>query len=220
MKDETKPGALTQPLHPSSLILHPSTWRTFCAIELPQRVCDQANEHIRRLKDSFPNIRASWTRDDKFHLTLKFLGEISSERVASLSQAAERATVSSTPFKLIIEDAGAFPKSGPAKVLWLGVKDVEGGLADLHARLEEECANQGFAKEERSFHPHLTLARLRESPDARSLATLHKEIGFAGVEISVAELLAIRSELGSAGSKYTIISRHALRSSASEKFDA
>ena len=189
-------------------------WRTFCAIELPQRVCDQANEHIRKLKGRFPNVRAGWTRDGKFHLTLKFLGEIPRARVESLSSAAKRVTTALTPFKLIIEGAGAFPPSGPAKVLWLGVTDVEGVLTDLHKRLEDECMKEGFARDERPFHPHLTLARLREPQGARPLAALHREIGFPAVEFSVPALLVIRSELSSAGSNYIVISRHVLTGSA------
>jgi 2'-5' RNA ligase len=192
----------------------PELWRTFCAIELSQEVCAQANEHILKMRSAFPNVRARWTRTDKFHLTLKFLGEIPKERVESLSRAAARATVSLTPCKLIIEDAGAFPQSGPPKVLWLGVTDIEGGLTDLHARLEDECEKEGFPKEQRPFHPHLTLARFRESQGTRPLASLHKEIGFAPVEISVRELLVIRSELSDAGSKYTVVSRHVLTGSA------
>ena len=201
--------------HSRQDVCAPSTsWRVFCAIELPPRLCEQANEHIGKLKSSIPNVRASWTRDGKLHLTLKFLGEIPSARVESLSRATERATVSLTPFKMIIEGAGAFPQSGPAKVLWLGVRDVEGGLTKLHTRLEDECGKEGFARDERPFHPHLTLARLHEPQGARSLAALHREIGFPGVEVSITELLVIRSELSNEGSKYTAVSRHAFTGTA------
>ena len=185
-------------------------WRTFCAIELPPGVRAQAKAHISRLKNSFPNVRASWTRDDKFHLTLKFLGEIPQERIKSLVTAASRAAGSLLPFKLLIEGAGAFPPSGAPKVLWLGVTDIAGGLTDLHARLEAECEREGFPKDERAFHPHLTLARIREPRDARLLALFHRQTGFPGIESSVSELLIIRSELSNAGSKYSVVSRHVL----------
>jgi len=214
MKDDRNPEAGRKPLQPESFIPRPSTWRIFCAIELPEPVCRQADDHICKLKSSFPNVRASWTREGKFHLTLKFLGEIPETRVESLSSAAEHATLSRTPFKLIIENAGAFPQSGPPRVLWFGITDVEGGLTDLHARLEDECANQGFKRDERRLHPHLTLARLRDSHGARALASFHKEISFPAVEITVRELLVIRSELSNAGSKYTVVSRHAFTGTA------
>ena len=70
-------------------------------------------------------------------------------------------------------------------------------LAELHARLEEEAAQAGFAKETRAFHPHLTVARLRQADNARALATAHKQMEFDPLEIAVAELLVIRSELSS-----------------------
>jgi len=187
----------------------PSTaWRVFCAIEVPQEVRARLTAHIETLRRRFPAVRASWTRDDKFHLTLKFLGEIPQERVENLSIAVTRAASSVAPFKLMIEGAGAFPQNGPPKVLWLGVTDVERGLTVLHTSLEAECVQEGFAKETRPFRSHLTIARIRESYGARALASFHRESGFPAVEFFVSELLVIRSELSSAGSKYTVVSRH------------
>jgi 2'-5' RNA ligase len=95
-------------------------------------------------------------------------------------------------------------------VLWIGVNDVSEKLLELHARLEDESAQVGFAKETRPFHPHLTIARLRQADNARTLANAHQHMEFDPLEIAVAELLVIRSELSSAGSKYTIVSRHPL----------
>jgi 2'-5' RNA ligase len=77
-------------------------------------------------------------------------------------------------------------------------------------RLEDEAERLGFQKEARTFHPHITLSRLRKPQHARSLAALHKATQFEPAEVAVAELLVIRSKLSSAGSKYTTISRHQL----------
>jgi 2'-5' RNA ligase len=187
-----------------------NTLRVFCAIELPEEVSARATDHINNLRRQVPDISASWNRDGKFHLTLKFIGEITRVRVERLSLAAQRATVDLSCFNLIVAGAGAFPKKGPPKVLWLGIDDPTGQLATLQARLEQECAREGFGKEVRAFHPHLTIARLRKPQGARELAAVHTEMGFAAVEVPVSELLVIRSELGDKGSKYTVISRHTL----------
>lgn len=167
--------------------------------------------HIARLRDALPQTQASWSRD-QIHLTLKFLGEIPKLRVEILSQAASRSVEGLSPFEILVEETGAFPKHGPPRVLWIGVTDARGKLAELHARLEEECAKTGFAKEERPFHPHLTLARLRKPQGARTLASAHKELGFERVAVTVSELLVMRSELSNEGSKHTVISRHLLPS--------
>lgn len=187
-----------------------NTLRVFCAVELPADASARATDHINSLRQQFPNVPASWNRDGKFHLTLKFIGEIPKAQVERLSLAAQRATVNLSPFKVIVTGAGVFPKKGPPKVLWLGIDDPTGQLATLQARLDQECAREGLRKEERAFHPHLTIARLRKPQGARGLAIAHQEMGFAAVEVPVSELLVIRSELGSAGSKYTLISRHGL----------
>ena len=187
-----------------------NTWRVFCAIELPAGASARATAHIDRLRRQYPHIAASWNRDGKFHLTLKFIGEIPQARVERLSLAAERATRDLSAFNLVITEAGVFPNRGMPKVLWLGINDQDGQLAELQSRLEEECAQEGFSKEERAFHPHLTIARLRKPYGARGLAGAHRQGGFAALEISVSELLVIRSELSSKGSKYTTISRHHL----------
>jgi 2'-5' RNA ligase len=92
----------------------------------------------------------------------------------------------------------------------VGIDDPEGNLGALQARLEDESAKAGFPKEVRPFHPHLTLARLRQPQHANALAAAHRQMQFGPVEITVSELLIIRSELSNAGSNYTTISQHPL----------
>jgi len=195
--------------------LRPLTWRVFCAIEPPEEVCARASDHIRRLRHEFPDVNASWNRDGKFHLTLKFLGEIPKARVENLSLAAGRAVEGFSLFNLVVEKTGAFPNEGPPRVLWIGVSDPSRRLSELYERLEEECARESFPKDARPFHPHLTLARLRKPQGTRALASAHKQMPFEPIEISVSELLVIRSELSSEGSKYSLISRHVLGAQAS-----
>ena len=184
--------------------------RVFCAVELPAEVRARVAEHIARLRRAAPEVRASWERAEKLHITLKFLGEIAPERAEALSGAASRATRHARPFNLVLAGAGTFPPRGHARVLWLGIDDSAGALAGLQGRLEEECGAAGFAREERPFRPHLTLARLRAPQGSRSLAQLHQETDFEPVEFGVAELVVVRSDLGPGGSRYTEISRHAL----------
>jgi 2'-5' RNA ligase len=198
---------------------HNERWRVFCAIELPPEVRARAADHAARLRDRSTEARASWPRADNLHLTLKFLGEIARARVEALSNAASRAAQSIQSFNLTIEGAGAFPPRGHPRVLWLGIKDSSGALALLHSRLEDECASAGFAREERPFHPHLTLARIRAPQGARELARSHRETGFAAIEFPVTDLVVMRSDLGPRGSRYTEISRHGLKLDISGRID-
>jgi 2'-5' RNA ligase len=186
------------------------TWRVFCAIELPESIRALVLRHINCLKELVPDAKPSWSRDANLHLTLKFLGEIPQTSVSTFSEAASRAVAGLTPFTIRLEQTGVFPKHGSPRVLWIGINDVNGKLAELHAHLENEAAQAGFEKDSRPFQPHLTVARLRQSQHARLLADAHKRTEFEPAEIAVSELLVIRSELSSEGSKYTVISQHEL----------
>jgi 2'-5' RNA ligase len=157
-----------------------------------------------------PDVRAGWESPEKLHITLKFLGEIDERRAAELGSAATRAARNVSCFGLRIEGAGSFPPRGVARILWLGVVEETGALARLQQSLEDECAREGFPREARPFHPHITIARLRRPEGARRLAVLHQEKGFAPASFEVADLVLMRSELGSGGSRYTELSRHAL----------
>ncbi len=185
-------------------------WRVFCAVELPVAVCAQVLRQIAELKQAVPDARASWAHVTNLHLTIKFLGNILTNSVAKLSQAAAKAVTTIDPFSIQLETTGVFPERGPARVLWIGINDHASKLRELHQNLEDEAARLGFQKESRRFSPHLTIARLRNPQEARTLADVHKQMKFGPVEVEVSELLVIRSELSSAGSKYTVISRHQL----------
>ena len=185
-------------------------WRVFCGIELPEAVRGLVLLHIARLQEAVPDAKASWGRDANLHLTLKFLGEIPPTSVPDISTAASRAVVGIAPFSVRLEQTGSFPRQGQPRVLWIGLSDSSGKLSELHARLEDESANVGFDKDTRPFHPHLTVARLRQPRHARTLAAAHRQLEFEPAEIAVSELLVIRSELSSEGSRYTVVSRHPL----------
>ncbi|MGH9961144.1 MAG: RNA 2',3'-cyclic phosphodiesterase, partial [Pyrinomonadaceae bacterium] len=120
------------------------------------------------------------------------------------------AVIGFSPFEISLDSSGVFPRHGSPRVLWIGVTDPFGKLAALSSRLEEECASEGFPREERPFQPHRTLARLRKSENARTLAAQHKAIHFEPLAIVIRELLVIRSELSSEGSRHTTLSKHTL----------
>lgn len=182
--------------------------RVFCAVELPGEIRAAVAAHAARLRREFPDARASWVRPEGLHITLKFIGEAEAARVEALAHAARAAVEGFKPFHLSIEESGAFPPRGAARVLWLGVKDDSGQLAQLQRRLERECAAVGFEREPRAFKPHLTVARLRTPKDAHALSEAHRHTPFGPFNFEVTELLVIRSELGPGGSRYTPLSRH------------
>ena len=214
------------------------SFRTFIAIELDAEMRGRVMEHIKRLRRELPNVRASFTREDNLHLTLKFLGNVPVADIPKISDAVASATKSVSPFEVTFSDCGTFPPHGRPSVLWIGAGSPGRGpqagsppgvldilpdgpartatvstgssLDRLYGAIDEDLAAVGFAREARPFHPHLTIARLRHSQGARQLAELHKGLGFAPIAFDVSKVVIFRSELLKQGSRQTAISRHNL----------
>lgn len=186
----------------------PDEWRTFCAIELSAEVRERLAEQAQQLRQKNPEASASWSKPENVHLTLKFFGNVPAQNVAQISVAGSRVASEFSSFQIRIGGTGVFPRRNRPQVLWIGVEDSSGRLSDLQQRLEEEFAREGFAKEDRGFRPHLTIARLRKPEDARQLAEDHIQTKFSFIELPVNEFVLFRSELSPKGSIYTVISKH------------
>jgi len=187
-----------------------SEWRVFCAIELPTNLRERIRLHITNLRSAHPKVSASWSHAENAHLTIKFFGNVAQSRINGICAAADRAVANSSPFNIVIGGSGVFPGASRARVLWIGVANPDAKLIQLHNRFENECVQEGFEKETREFRPHLTVARVRRPEGSRPLAETHLKNEFADVIVPVNELVVFRSELSSSGSKYTVLSRHAL----------
>ena len=186
-------------------------WRIFAAIELPDKVQKQIQKQIKTLQTEVPGNKASWSRTENIHLTVKFFGSVQQKRISRIADAAARVVKKFSEIELKIGNTGAFPKVSQPRVLWIGVSDSTGELARLQKLFEEECALEGFEKEARDFKPHLTIARLRRPEGARALAESNQKIGFESMTVEVNELVVFRSEPSSKGSKYTVLSRHRIK---------
>ena len=159
------------------------------------------------MRPKFSDLRVGWDKPEKLHLTVKFLGEISDEKLPLIIEAAQNAASGIEPFFLAIESAGAFPPRGAARVLWLGVKDETQKLSAIQKRLETEFEQIGFERERRSFKPHLTVARLKEPNKARHLTELHLNTEFPKIIFDVAEIVVYKSDLHPTGSVYTKLAK-------------
>ncbi|HEX8455906.1 MAG TPA: RNA 2',3'-cyclic phosphodiesterase [Pyrinomonadaceae bacterium] len=188
--------------------------RIFCAVELPEEVRARIAAHIEEVRAAADGstLKISWERTEKLHLTLKFLGELEATRLEALTRAATRAAAAGGKFAVALREAGAFPAHGNPRVLWFGLEDESGQLAQLQARLEIECEREGFAREARPFRPHITIARIRfANTAARHVARLHRETVFPPATFDVREFVVMQSRLGAGGSRYMPLSHHELK---------
>lgn len=180
--------------------------RCFVAVELPHNI----NEFLARieagLKPGSPR-PVKWVDPQGIHLTLKFLGNVPSSRIAEIGQALAAATSGKAPLTLHTGGLGAFPGWQRPQVIWLGLDGDLEGLALLQRDVDAALAALGFPAEGRAFTPHLTLARVREGmrPDERKqLAESVRNVALPpGAAFVIRSLSLIRSRLTPSGAIYT-----------------
>jgi len=133
--------------------------RLFIAVPLPPQAEMEAGRLLRDLRSRDWPVR--WVKDDGLHVTLKFFGEVTSERVDPIEEMLQFATEGMRPITLTTLGGGAFPTRARPRVLRL---EVEAGpeLELLQDRLERAGEGIGFPPEGRPFRPHVTLGRVRE----------------------------------------------------------
>jgi 2'-5' RNA ligase len=181
--------------------------RTFIAIELDESIKDGLTKLQERLKGKVPRGSARWVRPEGIHLTLKFLGDVPADQIGEITGALERSCQGFAPFSLSCGGLGCFPNLKRPRVVWVGIQEETGTLAQLKKAIEENVAPLGYPTEKRKFSPHLTLGRAQKrasSGDRRRLGELvgALEIGILG-QMEVRSVNLIRSDLRPSGAVYT-----------------
>ena len=173
--------------------------RAFIAVDLP--------EHVRvALADAQQAFRgasreARWTRPEGIHLTLKFLGEITDAQTKQVVEALTRIG-RFEPFSIEVKGFGFFPQARRPRVFWAGIA-APPALAELASRVESSMEIAGFAREDREFAPHLTLARFqvpRPQPELEA-AVVGRSNGLLG-EFEVSGFFLFESKLSPQGAQY------------------
>jgi 2'-5' RNA ligase len=177
--------------------------RTFVAIPLS----DECRTMLDRLQQSLRAHKADvrWVAIPSIHLTLKFLGEADPAIIPGLAESLTKATQSQHGFELRLHGLGCFPNPRNPHVIWCGIDGETGSLSQLQQQVETACAAFGFAPENRAFHPHLTLGRVKGKRNLQPLMDYIKigsdlECGFAADHFNVYE-----SVLRPQGAVYTIL---------------
>ena len=149
-----------------------------------------------------------WVPGENIHLTIKFLGDVSVANLEMLQKILQTEAKQHSCFEFSVGNLGAFPSISRPRVIWVGV-EAPPELAALQRGIEVETARLGYAREKRSYSPHLTLGRVSRNADpenTRQIRTVLKNctIGFLGAA-RVQEVHLYRSELQTGGAVYTRI---------------
>ncbi len=174
--------------------------RLFIAFSTPPLVKESALRLIGTLRSA--NADVSWERGEKLHCTVKFLGDTAPDRIPGLMEVLTILAESVPPFAVSYRSVGCFPNNRSPRVLWIGIEDPSGTLKDLQQKLEASLTTLGFEPEDRPFHPHLTLGRVRSPKNQRQLLAMMETVTFASDLYTVDAFMLMQSELQPTGSLY------------------
>ena len=141
---------------------------------------------------------------ENLHITLRFLGPVAQARCGALLQAMEHAATGIAAFDLDIEGLGAFPDLNRPTVLWAGVHD-DGPMQRVVRALETPLAALDFPPEDRPFHGHLTLARIKRRLPAPFADIYSQYAKHRFGDSRVKELLLMHSDLTPSGPVYDVL---------------
>ena len=182
--------------------------RAFVAVVLDEGVRSAVAATIERLRPLGSAV--AWVPPRNLHVTLHFLGDQSEERLADAEAALADAAAGSAPLDVTFHGIGAFPGLERPRILWVGLAHGALEVRRLQARVTDALAVRGFGKEERAWHPHLTIGRVHDErrwrreagPPLRSALAQAATTTFGTQR--VAEVALMRSELSPAGARYTV----------------
>ncbi len=175
--------------------------RLFVAIALP----DEARAALGRFASGLPGAR--WIPPENLHLTLRFLGEIDRGEAEDLDAALS--TIHAPAFTLAFDGLGTFGNDRAQRALWMGAA-ANSMLDHLHGKVESATVRSGLPSERRKFKPHVTLARLKNTPieRLREYLTLHGGIATPSFEVQAFTLF--QSHLGEEGARYEALAEYPL----------
>ena len=184
--------------------------RTFISLNIEssakgkiQSVKDQIAEKI-LTSDPEQYINLKWEDEKNYHITLFFIGDTDKVKLKQIESALSEIRIDSIPLqmKLMTGKTNAFPNLRFPRVLILDVKDQSSGLNILSKEINKCMLNFGF-KTDKTFHPHITLARVRRDRKV-NLTSLGNTVTTT-VEFSTDRFSLMESRLSSSGAEHKLI---------------
>ncbi|HMB91518.1 MAG TPA: RNA 2',3'-cyclic phosphodiesterase [Rhodothermales bacterium] len=175
--------------------------RLFTAIDLP----DEHKARLTALQD--PTLSVRWTPEAQYHLTLRFIGDVDEETLASFEAAL--ASVQAPTFELEGNNLGVFPSLRRPRVIYAGIPPKP-PLLGVHASITHELGKIGIAPDTKPFRPHITIARVKKASAAAVRTFLRAHQSFTLPPFSVSHFHLYESILRPEGALHLQRRRFAL----------
>lgn len=174
--------------------------RLFIGLDIPEKIKKTLSETPLFLKNVNP------IPSSNLHLTLLFLGELSEDFIHDIHHGLLE--IQANPFDLKIKGVGYFAKGKKVKILWAGL-EKNNELFELQRKVKKTFSDFNLSHEKK-FMPHITLARLQNTPLQKIQPFLENNAMLKLNEFKVSEFCLFQSHLTKHGSQYEIIAHYSI----------
>jgi 2'-5' RNA ligase len=183
-----------------------SVIRAFIAIDISTEIQTKLGEVSAELQRRLSDVPIRWVPVEKIHLTLKFLGDVSIANIEMLERIIQTEVSNRPVFENSVGEQGAYPTNRRPRVLWVAVQ-APPELNSIQQGIDIETARLGYAREKRSFSPHLTIGRVSRGANSAEIRTISDvlcsfTVGFLGAS-RVRSVHLVKSDLKPGGAVYT-----------------
>jgi 2'-5' RNA ligase len=166
-------------------------------------ISEEAKDTLRKTQKKIQSSNSKLTLVKEFHLTLKFLGEVEENKVEEIKERLSK--VKFEGFEVCTGNIGVFPSIESIRVLWVGLES-KNMIESLQNKIEE--ALSGMFAEDKEFHAHVTIARVKFIDNKKLFKDSLKNIKAERIKFKIDRFRLMKSTLLPAGPVYEVLEEY------------
>jgi RNA 2',3'-cyclic 3'-phosphodiesterase len=142
--------------------------RLFISINIPEDIKDSVTNFQKELNKAGGDVK--WVEKENLHITLKFIGEASEDKLELIKTVMAEAVRGKTAFEISLKGLALLPSPEKPRVICIGADKGDEEIKSIFSKIEEELVLLDFPSEDREFFSHLTIGRIRSKKNILSLS--------------------------------------------------
>lgn len=180
--------------------------RCFISLEIPENIRTAIFHLFEKLKES-KLVYGKFVHEENMHLTLRFLGKVSEEKITLLKE--ELSKIDFRQFPVETGKIGFFPNEKHIQILWIEL--IASEIESLKKEIDKSLTKLGFDKEHRKFYAHLTIARIKGIKNKELFLSKISEIAMKKMFFIAHSFALVKSVLKPRGPEYKLLASFQMR---------
>lgn len=178
--------------------------RSFLSLNIDASLVDSLAIIQSRVKEALADYSIKWEKPDKFHMTMRFLGDMYRNSINELIKQLEFINFEFKSIEMYTSGIGFFPNRKFPNVVFVDLIEKENNTEKLVSNIDNVLNLFGI-KPDKKFVPHITLGRFRRENKKRLYEDFNVEVD--KIPVIFDSYYLMKSELTPKGSVYSVIKK-------------